>query len=69
MPDYEFLQVNIYSDIDGELFAASGRLIINEGWKAVDKELQKKYDKKKSDDDDNPVLPITSEGEMALAMI
>ncbi|MBQ7576751.1 MAG: hypothetical protein IJT21_00630 [Synergistaceae bacterium] len=37
MPDYEFLQVNINTDIDGELFSASGRQVLNEGWKSVEK--------------------------------
>ena len=46
MPDYEFLQVNINADIDGELFTASWREILNEGWKSIEKDLQDKDDKK-----------------------
>ena len=63
MPDFEFLQINIISEVDGEIFSASGRQILNEGWKAVEKDLQDKDDEKENDDDDNPVLPVTSEGE------
>ena len=64
MPDYEFLQVNINADIDGELFTASGRQILNEGWKSVEKDLQDKDDKKDNDEDNNSApLPETSEGE------
>ena len=64
MPDYEFLQVNINADIDGELFSASGRQILNEGWKSVEKDLQDKDDEKDNDDENiSTPLPETSEGE------
>ena len=64
MPDYEFLQVNINADIDGELFSASGRQILNEGWKSIEKNLQDKDDEKENDEENNSApLPETSEGE------
>ena len=64
MPDYEFLQVNILADIDGELFSVSGRQILNEGWKSIEKNLQDKDDEIENDDDDySAPLPETSEGE------
>ena len=64
MPDYEFLQVNINADIDGELFTASGRQVLNEGWKSFEKDLQDKDDEKDDDDDNSSAtLPETSEGE------
>ena len=64
MPDYEFLQVNINADIDGELFSASGRQILNEGWKSVEKDSQDKDEEKENDEENNSApLPQTSEGE------
>ena len=63
MPDYEFLQVNINADIEGELFSASGRQVLNEGWKLVEKDLQDKDDEKDNDDNNSAPLPETSEGE------
>ena len=64
MPDYEFLQVNINADIDGEFFSASGRQILTEGWKSLENDLQDKDDKIENDDDDySAPLPETSEGE------
>ena len=64
MPDYEFLQVNIYSDIDGELFSASGRQVLNDGWKAIENDSQDKDDENDNDEDSNSApLPQTSEGE------
>ena len=59
MPDFEFLQVNINVDIDGELFTASGRQVLNEGWKSVEKDLQDKDD----EENNSAPLPETSEGE------
>ena len=64
MPDYEFLQVNINAEIEGELFSASGRQVLNEGWKSVEKDLQDKDDEKDNDDENiSTPLPRTSEGE------
>ncbi|MBR0078747.1 MAG: DNA topoisomerase III, partial [Synergistaceae bacterium] len=64
MPDFEFLQVNINADIDGELFTASGRQILNDGWKFVEKDLQDKDDEKDNNDDNSSApLPETFEGE------
>ena len=64
MPDYEFLQVNINADIDGELFTASGRLVLNDGWKAIENDSQDKDDENDNDEDNNSApLPETSEGE------
>ena len=66
MPDYEFLQVNINADIDGELFTASGRQVLNEGWKSFEKDLQDKDDENDNDEDTNSApLPETSLGENA----
>ena len=64
MPDFEFLQVNINANIDGELFTASGRHILNEGWKSIEKDLQDKDDEKDNNDDNSSApLPETFEGE------
>ncbi len=64
MLDFEYLQVNISADIDGELFSASGRQILNEGWKSVENDLQDKDDDNDNDEDNNSAsLPETSEGE------
>ena len=64
MPDYKFLQVNINADIDGELFSASGRQVLHEGWKSVEKDSQDKDDEKENDEDNSSApLPQTSEGE------
>ncbi len=51
LPDYEFLQVNINADIDGELFTASGRLVLNDGWKAIENDSQDKDDEKDNNDE------------------
>ena len=64
MPDYEFLQVNINADIDGEIFTTSGKQVLKDGWKSFDKDLQDKDDEKDNDDEFNSaLLPQTSEGE------
>ena len=65
MPDFEFLQVNINADIDGELFTASGRQVLNEGWKAIEKnDIQDKDDENDNDEENNSApLPESSEGE------
>ena len=64
MPDFEFLQVNINVDIDGELFIASGRQVLNEGWKSVENDSQDNDDEKENDEENNSVpLPETSQGE------
>ena len=63
MPDFEFLQVNIIAEVDGKIFSASGRQILHEGWKALENDLQDKDDEKENNDEDNTVLPVTSEGE------
>ncbi len=63
MSDFGFLQVNIIAEVDGELFSALGRQILNEGWKALEKDLQDKDDEKENDDKDNSTLSVTSEGE------
>ena len=62
MPDYEYLQVNIGVEIDGEAFAVSGRQVQNDGWKAVEKDTNDK-DESKEDEEDNAPLPSVSEGE------
>ena len=64
LPDYEFLQVNINANIDGEIFTASGRQVLNEGWKYIEKDLQDKDNENDNDEEINSVpLPETSEGE------
>ena len=64
MPDYEFLQVNINADINGELFSASGRQVLNEGWKSVENYLlDKDYENDNDEDTNSAPLPDTSEGE------
>ena len=46
------------------MFSASGRQILNNGWKSVEKDLQDKDDEKKEDDDNfSAPMPETSEGE------
>ena len=62
MPDYEYLQVNIGLEIEGESFAVSGRQVQNEGWKAVEKDTNDK-DEGKEEDEDNAPLPSVSERE------
>ena len=57
MPDHEFLQVNISTEIDGELFTALGRQILNDGWKSLEKDLHDK-DESKEDDSDNSSAPL-----------
>ena len=64
MPDYEFLQVNINADIDGQLFTASGRQLLHEGWKSLEADSQDKDDENDNDEENNSApLPQTSEGE------
>ena len=64
MPDYEFLQVNIIANIDGELFSASGRQVLNEGWKYIEKDLQDNDNDNDNDEDSNSApLPETAKGE------
>ena len=64
LPDYEFLQVNINADIDGELFTASGRQVLNDGWKALEHDSQDKDDENDNDEDSySAPLPQTSKGE------
>ena len=64
MPDFEFLQVNINADINGELFTASGRQVLNEGWKAIENDIQDKDDENDNDEENNSApLPESSEGE------
>ena len=55
MPDFEFLQVNINADIDGELFSASGRQILNDGWKSLENDSQ---DKNEDDSEENKSAPL-----------
>ena len=64
MPDYAYLHVTIGAEIEGEDFAASGRQVQNEGWKAVEKDkADKDNDEDKEDEEDNAPLPSVSEGE------
>lgn len=60
MPDFEYLQVNINAEIDGELFTASGRQILNDGWKSL--EVQEKSEDD-GEDNNSTLLPETSENE------
>ena len=47
-----------------EKFSASGRQVLNEGWKSVEKDLQDKDDEKDNDDENiSTSLPETLEGE------
>lgn len=62
MPDFEYLQVNINAEIDGELFTASGRQILNDGWKSLEKDSETKNDDD-SDENNSAPLPETFEGE------
>ena len=64
MPDYEFLQVNINADIDGEIFTASERHVLNDGWKSVENYSLDKDNEKDNDEESNSApLPQSSEGE------
>ena len=63
MPDYEYLQVNIAADIDGETFRASGRQVLNEGWKAIE-HSEPNTEEAKDDSDDTDVLPSLAEGDV-----
>ena len=64
LPDYEFLQVNIIADIDGEIFSASGRQVLNDGWKSIENDSLDKDDEKDNDEESNSTpLPQSSEGE------
>ena len=60
MPDFEYLQVNINAEIDGELFTASGRQVLNDGWKSL--EVQEKNEDDGEENSSAP-LPETSENE------
>jgi len=62
MPDFEYLQVNINADIDGELFTASGWQILNDGWKALEKDSENKNEDD-NEENNSASLPETSEGE------
>ena len=62
MPDYEYLQVGIGTEIGGETCTASGRQVQNEGWKAVEKDMGDKNEDKE-DSEDTARLPSVSEGE------
>ncbi len=66
LPDYEFLQVNIVADIDGEVFSASGRQILNEGWKAIENDSLEKDDDNDNDEDSSAPLPPASDGDKGL---
>ncbi len=67
MPDYEFLQVNINADIDGELFTDSGWQVLHKGWKSFENYSLGKDDENDNDEDSySAPLPETSEGENAL---
>lgn len=50
-PDFQYQQVNILIDCQGESFAASGRTTIAEGWKVV-------FAGEAKDDDEEEALPI-----------
>ena len=63
LPDYEFLQVNIVADIDGEVFSASGRQILNEGWKAIENDSLDKDEDNDNDEDSSAPLPPASNGD------
>ena len=60
MPDFEYLQVNINAEIDGELFAASGRQILNDGWKSLEAQEKNEDD---GEENNSALLPETSENE------
>ena len=60
MPDFEYLQVNINAEIDGELFTASGRQILNDGWKSLEAQEKNEDD---GEENSSASLPETSENE------
>ena len=62
MSDFEYLQVSINAEIDGELFTASGRQILNDGWKSLENDSQDKNEDDSEENDSAP-LPEASENE------
>lgn len=60
---YEYLQTSIEADIDGEIFAASGRTPVAEGWKAVYAEAEEEADDEL--DDDKQALPVMEKDDPA----
>lgn len=60
---YEYLQTSIEADIDGEIFAASGRTPVAEGWKVIYAEAEEEADDEP--DDDKQALPVMAKDDPA----
>ena len=64
MPDHEYMQTSITAEVDGETFVASGRRVLAEGWKAVERNDEpEKDDDKEGKEEEQAALPVVSEGE------
>ena len=64
MPDHEYMQTSITAEVEGEMFVASGRRVLAEGWKAVERNDEpEKDDDKEGKEEEQAALPVVSEGE------
>ena len=64
MPDHEYMQTGIITEVEGETFVASGRRVLAEGWKAVERDDKPEKDEDgEGQEEEQAALPVVSEGE------
>jgi len=61
---YQYRSVKAQIECDGNIFTATGKTVINEGWKKYDAALRSQYKVKaeKEDEEDSKPLPVLTEG-------
>ena len=60
-PVHEYQQTKLTLEVNNEILTASGRTILKNGWKGVDKNSSD--DKKKNEEDENLSLPVVKKGD------
>ncbi len=62
-PNCEYAQTTVLATAGGVDFKATGRTILNEGWRAVYARVQKDDEEKEKEEGENDVLPVFKAGE------
>lgn len=60
-PSFDYQQTSLKIDVEGELLTASGKIILNKGWK----ELVSEPEEESAEQDDNKSLPSVKKGDAA----
>jgi len=55
-PPHEYEQITLKADVGGEIFSASGKRIIHQGWKAVSSDVEENEDSREYSDQNLPSL-------------